>query len=129
MIKNGSSNLLNETFSNLPQLRSALNGWFRPMTFTKIVKTVVNYLVVETETDINFRGVWQAFGAEELKIVPEGQRSWSWWQVHSDTALDLNTDEIISYQQINYRVMKKIDHEGYGYFEYHVIRDYQDAPT
>jgi hypothetical protein len=127
MIGNGANKPLNNTFPNLPNVGGALNAWFRPMTFTLVTKEIVNYVVVETLTDVNFRGVWQALGSDDLRMLPEGQRNWSWWQVHSDTSLDLKLDDIIFYQEIRHRVMKKIDHSGYGFFEYHIMRDYQDA--
>ena len=127
MITNGANKPLTNTFPNLPNVSSGMNGWFRPMTFTLVTKTMVDYVIVETLNEISFRGVWQALGSNDLKILPEGQRNWSWWQVHSDISLDLKLDDIIFYQEIRYRVMKKIDHSGYGFYEYHIIRDYQDA--
>ena len=80
----------------LPFVGSALIDWFQAVTFTLVAKAVVNFEVVETLTTSSFYGVRQPMGPQELKIKPEGQRSWEWEQIHATPDLILKTDDIIS---------------------------------
>lgn len=118
MIGNAKNKKLGQTNPGLPDVSSAMEGFFVPMVFIKVVKTVVDFVVEETEQEIEFRGVWQVMGERELKLLPEGERSNSWYTVHSDRDLKLGLDEIIKYQGVKYRIMKNVPHEIYGYREY-----------
>lgn len=81
-------------------------------------------------TNVTFQGVWQPFTAEQLLLKPEGQRSWDWQMCHAEPALILNTDEIITYEEIQYRVMSKKDYSKYAYVQYDLVRDYSGSgPT
>ena len=117
---------LDESASGVPKMGETLQGWFQPMTFTKVTKSVVNYQNRETYEDIKFRGVWQPYTAEDLRMVPSGQRSWRWFRVHSEIALELKTDEIILYKGLKYRVMSKLDYTEYDYLEYNLVEDYRE---
>ncbi len=105
-------------------MSSTIVGYFQNLTFTTIVKTIVNYEVVETLTNIDFMGVWQPMSPQKLVMKAEGQRSWSWFQCHSTRDLGLNTDEKITYLGISYRIMSKLDYAAYGYYEYELVLDY-----
>ncbi len=111
----------------VPNVAGALTNWFQPMKFTIVTKTIVNAVVVETASDMNFRGVWQPFGSRQLSMKPEGQRQWSWYTCHSDIALGLIDDDVVTYLGIQYRVMEQSDFALYGYYEYHLVRDYVNA--
>jgi hypothetical protein len=108
----------------LPNVSGAMGGWFQPMTFTLITKSVVNYQDVEGESEINFRGVWQPATSEVLKLKPEGQRAWPWYMVHSDTSLKLKVDDVIVYEDVKYRVMERTNYNHYGYIMYIVVEDW-----
>ena len=124
-IFNANSILLSQNPGTLPQMNDALFNWYQPMTFTTIVKTVgPTYDVVETPTNVDFLGVWQPFGPEDLKMKPEGQRSWSWFMVHAEPGLVLNTDDVVLYLGIQYRVMAKYNYACYAYMEYHLVLDF-----
>lgn len=127
MIKNGSSILLNQKAGSLPDVSSGMLNWFQPLSFIVITKTMLNGRLIEEEDVKNFRGVIQSLRGQELQVKPEGQRNWKWWQVHSDIDLELNNDDKIVYRGIEHRVMTKIDHSSYGYYEYHLVEGYQDA--
>lgn len=127
MIQNGSSVPLNRSNGALPNMYVGVKNWFLPLKFWVLTKTVINFLVKETYVEFNFKGVWQSLNAEDLQIKPEGQRSWTWWQVHADVSLNLMVDNIIRYESVNYRVMAKIDHSIYGYYEYHVVQDWEGS--
>lgn len=126
-ISNAKDKLLNENTGSLPDMGGALLSWFQAMTFTVIVKTVVNFQVVETPTNVDFRGVWQQLSDRKLMMKPEGQRSWSWFQVHASPGLALQPDDVVSYLGVQYRVMARIDHRLYNFIEYHITNDFTGA--
>ena len=125
IIKNAADQAIDKDSGTLPNVSAAMKNWFQKITFTKIVKTIVNYKVVEVETDISFQGVWQTMSPRQLIMKPEKQRVEDWYICHAETSLILNVDEIIEYQSAKYRIMNKIDHSKYGFVEYHILEDFQ----
>ena len=114
-------------FTSLPQMQGALANWQQQLTFTTIVKTTVNYKVVETKTDVVFKGVWQPMGPEKIMLKPSGQRSWKWFTCHAQPFVNLKTDEEITFNGLTFRVMEKVDYKEYGYIEYHLVEGYKGA--
>lgn len=123
-ISNAKDTLLNQNSGTLPNMSDALLDWFQKMTFTRIVKNIVNFQVVETPTNTDFQGVWQPSSPQALLMKSEGQRQWKWFTVHADPSLHLDPDEIITYLGTQYRVMNKLDYTEYAYIEYELIQDY-----
>jgi hypothetical protein len=123
-IKNASSVLLTQNPGTLPSVQDAMLDWFQNLTFTRIVKTTINFNVVETPTSYSFQGVRQPFTAQQLVMKPEGQRQWKWETIHAFPNLVLNPDEIIGFAGQNYRVMRKSDFSEYGYVLYEIVQDY-----
>jgi len=115
---------LSANSGTLPNMSDALLDWFLPLVFTKIVKTVVNFKVVETPTAVSFSGVWQPFSAQQLKLMPDGQRDWKWFTVHALPALILVPDELITFRGLQYRVKMKTDYKEYGYVKYDLVEDF-----
>jgi hypothetical protein len=126
MIRNASSIPLSANPGTLPDVSGALADWFQPLTFTQIVKTVVNYQAVETETSTTFMGVRQPFSAQQLLMRPEGQRKWKWETIHAYPDLTLDVDDIITFSGVKYRVMQKSNWAEYGYVEYAIVEDYTE---
>lgn len=124
-IKNGSSLPLGA--ATLPNVSGALGGLLQPVTFVKIVKTVVDFKVVETRTEIAGRGVIQPFNDRQLQLKPEGQRAWTWLQMHADASLALDVDDVVTYAGKPTRVMSVKDFGVYGYLEYQLVQDYTEA--
>lgn len=124
IIKNASSVPLSANTGTLPDVSGALNNWLQPMTFFLLIKEIIGLQVVETPTDINFSGVWQPYTFEQLKLLPEGERHWKWFKLHTLTGLSLKTDDVVSYLGENYRVMNKGAYPEYGFWEYDLIKDY-----
>jgi hypothetical protein len=124
MIKNASNLTLEQNQGTLPQMAGAFQNWFQPMTFVRVVKSLVNFLNVETLTPITFQGVMQPLSPEKIILKSEGQRSWIWQQLHAEPTLILIPDEIVTYDGKNYRVMEKLDYQKYEFIEYHLIEDY-----
>lgn len=124
IIGNGSSIPLNASAGSVPDMSTALYNWMQPMTFSKIVKTIVDFQVVETPTVISFQGVWQPFSPQMLAMKPEGQRQWKWFMLHSPIALSLSPDEVVTYLGTQFRVMSTLDYKLYGYFQYELVDDF-----
>lgn len=119
---------LTQATGNLPNVSEAMTNWFQPMIFNLITKETVNFLNKETSNLITFQGVWQPYTAQQLLILPEGQRAWKWFMLHAEISLILEPDQIVEYESVRYRVMLKKDYQKYGYIEYSLIEDYQEIP-
>lgn len=115
---------LNTNPGTLPNVSAALTQWQQPMKIYKIVKTIVNFKVVETPTVINFSGVVQAGTPEQLIQKPEGQRSWRWSSIWILPGVDVSVDDIIESLGKKYRVMSKTDWVQYGYVALEVSEDW-----
>jgi len=126
-IKDASSLPLSQQTGNLPNVGSALLNWFQPMTFKILTKTVENFRDVETALVVVFQGVMQPLSDEDLRIKPSGERSWIWQNLHSDTSLEMETDDVVEYQGIQYRVKTKGNYAMYGYYNYHLVEDFEGS--
>ena len=111
----------------MPNMANTLNGWESSLTLIKISQNIVEGDVVQTETPINFMGVWQPLRDGQLQFKPEGQRSWSWYWIHAKSgSLNLQTQDKIIFQGKRYKVMSVKDYSLDGFIEYEVILDYQE---
>lgn len=108
----------------LPDVSGALLNYFQNMVFTRIVKTVINFVVTENPTDIVFRGVMQPYTPQRLDIKMQGERNWIWNTLHAEPGLPLYPDDVVIYQKTQYRIMSKSDYSSYGYVEYKLVQDY-----
>lgn len=116
--------------SGMPQVGRAFAGWAKPITLDKIVQEVVNGFVIETPMPFTFTGVIQPLSPKSLYLKPEGQRAFSWLQIHClSGAQNLNINDRIVWAGRIYKVMAQNDYSLDGYIEYHAIRDYQDGAT
>lgn len=124
MIQNGKDTLLTANPGTLPNMQNAIADWFQTMTFQKVVKTTVNFVLVEALTTFSAMGVRQPFTPQQLLMKPIGQRQWKWETLHCYPDLILDPDEIVLFLGTKYRVMQKLDWKEYGYLEYHLVEDY-----
>lgn len=128
-ITNGCNIPLNVQTGTIPSIGVALLDWFQPMVFTRIVKTILDFQLVETPTNINFWGIIQPQSGRQLNMMPEGQRSWNNVSVIAQDApdgalLSLIPDEVITYLDVQYRVMGTKNYSIYGFVEIVLSRDY-----
>lgn len=123
MIQSASKRGLN--FSRMPNLSGPVAGWVIDMVFQKVTTVIENFESKQTKEDIKFKGVWQPFNWKQLSTLPEGQRSWSWFWVHSLIDIKLSLNDKIFYKGVLYRVMGFKDYSLNGYFEYNLVEDYQ----
>ena len=118
------SSMLN---NGMPQMNTTLQGWEVPLTLVRITQNVVDGDVEDTETVINFKGVWQPLKDEALELKPEGQRSWEWVWIHAQASqLNLETGDKVIFNNKHYKVMQKKDYSLNSYVEYQLCRDYEE---
>ncbi len=112
--------------SGMPKISRAFNGWETNITLARITQTISNGLVIETQSNITFKGTVQPLSAEEINLKPEGQRSWQWLDIHCRSgSLNLSTNDRIIYSESKYKIMAIKDYSLNGYIEYHAVKDYE----
>lgn len=113
--------------SGMPNMANTLNGWEVPLTLVKVTQNVVDGDVVQTETKIDFMGVWQPLRDEQLQFKPENMRSWQWIWIHAKSgSLNLKTADKVIFNQKRFKVMAVKDYSLNGFIEYELVRDYQE---
>lgn len=123
-IRNASAYPLTSKSGTTPDVSGAMQDYFQPMVFTTIKKTVSGFQVLEAGTPINFQGNWQPFTPRALLLKPEGQRSWTWYELYADPVLTLETDSVVIWQNKQTRIMSRQDFGLYGYVVYHLVQDW-----
>jgi hypothetical protein len=113
--------------SGMPQMSAAFAGWTIPITLSRITQAVVDGFVTESSTSLTIQGTWQPLKPQEIALKPEGQRSWSWFDLHCEgSALHFDTNDRIVRDGIRYKIMAVKDYTLNNYSEYHLVLDYQD---
>lgn len=110
---------------SLPKIQFALNCWQEPITMTKVTQSIVDHQTVNTKELITFKGVVQPLTAEALKIKPLETRSWEWLMIHTRTAVELSTNDLVELDGKKYKVMFDKNYSRNGYYEYHLVKDYE----
>lgn len=112
----------------VPNMGEALRGWGRPLTIGLIRKELKDRREVDTNiVKIETQGTIQPFTAEQLKTKPEGERSWKWQMLHCTPSVEMETDDVAIIKGVRYRVMGKLPYGDYGYVQYELCQDYQNA--
>lgn len=124
-IQNAAQIPLNQQNSTVPNMSDALRNWFQKMNFTKVVKEVINFQLVESLCPITFRGVIFPLKTRDLELKPEGQRAWTWLALYSDPVLSLNVDDVVFYNGVRTRVMARSNFKLYGYMYYELVQDWE----
>ena len=115
----------NANLSNLPQLNNPIECWQIPITLIRIKQSIVEGDKVETQEEIEFRGVVQPMRAEDLQFKPENLRSWRWLWIHALAGtLNLQTNDKIMFNNVRYKVMAVKDYSIYSYIEYELVEDF-----
>jgi len=127
VIKNAADQPLFAVAGTVPDVSGALQDFYQPMTFEPLQKTAVGFQAVEVGQPINFRGVIQPLSERQLLLKPEGQRAWTWFTLHADTALVLGVDDVVLFKGKQTRVMARKDYVLYGYVEYSLVQDWTGA--
>lgn len=113
---------------SMPQITSAFAGWMNKITLLKITEKIVEGFVQVNKTPIKFQGTIQPLSARSIELKPEGQRSFTWLQIHciSRTAPLIPGDKIVWSGNI-YKVTDQKDYSLNGYIEYHACKDFQQG--
>jgi len=112
--------------SGMPDVSGTLEGWKHDITLVKLSRTITDGVSTPTETEHEYSGTVQPLSPQQIKLKDEGQRSWSWWQIHIDinAPVELIPDDRIVYNGLKLKVMAKRNYTLNGYIEYHAIEDY-----
>jgi len=114
----------------LPGMADTVGNWFQLLVFEKIVKTVVNFQVVETTVPVQFQGVVYTEPGRQLIMHPNGQRLWKRKTIVCWPTVLLAPDDVVKYEGIQYRVMMSTDYKEYGFMEMALVQDYNGSgPT
>jgi len=102
----------------MPDMSDAISGFAEDIQFAVNSKTVVDYEVVESRSSVEWTdGSLQPLPPQELRIKPEGQRTWKWWLMYTTKSLKL--DDILQDNcRRQYRVMEKTDWNAAGFYVY-----------
>ena len=114
------------TLTNMPNMSSTLNSWEIPMQLIKVTQTTSEGDASYNEQIFSFRGVLQPLKTEELLAKPEGQRSWNYYWIHTNSGLNFQTADKIIYQNTKYKITGVKDYTLNGFRELEVILDYQE---
>lgn len=118
---------LSELSSGMPQMQTALHGWEVAIYADYIKQEWVNGEVVEIKKTEKIIGTRQPLKSEEVELKPEGQRNWAWYQLHVDSKYKrLETQQVVNIKGEDYRIMAVKDYSLNGFYEYHVVKDYQE---
>lgn len=111
----------------LPNLTNALRGWEVPIIADYIKQEEINGDIVNISEQKRIRGVLQPLKAQEVNLKPEGQRAWSWYELHiSPEFKELQVEQYVHINGNKYKIMAVKNYDMYGYLEYHCVRGYDD---
>ena len=126
MIQNGRNIKLNNINNALPNMSNTITGWFLNITLQVVERVMQGADWVDGITKIiHTKGVVQPLNDEQLKIMPEGTRSWEWLMLHCLPNVDLKTNQFIMYDDKKYKIMTKKDYTKYGYIQYTLLEAYR----
>lgn len=111
----------------LPNMADTIANWFQLLVFEKIVKTVVGFAVQETTTPVQFQGVVYTEPKRKLIMAPDGQRLWKVKTVVCWPSAPIGPDDVVLYENVQYRVLASADYKQYGFMSYDLVQDYTGA--
>ena len=110
---------------SMPDNSQAVMRLLSPLIFEKLQVTNVNGLAQKVPIYIKTLASIQPLSARALAVKPEGQRNWQWLQLHTGTNVDLKNNDRIKIKGTLYKVMAKYDYSRNGFFEFHVVLDFE----
>lgn len=109
--------------TNFNDISDAFSEWLEPLVATRTTGSYVDGSWIDaTPTTINFNAVVQNATAQDLLVLPEGDRSSETIKIHTTTRLialiEGSTDgDIISYNSFDWLVYNVADRKLGGYFK------------
>ena len=116
-----------KSISGMPQISAAFSGWGVTLLLVKITQQIVDGFVQEIPHQIPFHGVVQPLSPKQLMLKPEGERAWTWLQIHmqASSPVKLAPNDRIMYNGQKYKIMARLDYTADNYVELHACQDYQ----
>lgn len=119
---------MGKTGSNMPDVSDGFGDWQERICLLLRTQKVTDGLVTNVDRRLTFYGCWQPLSPRTIALKPEGQRSWTWIQLHCRAqATNLKTNDRVFYNGDLFKVMALLDYGLNGFVEYHLVRDYQDG--
>ena len=114
---------------NLPNMSETIKGWFQPLTFRYVTRTLDDNGIWHNgeEQTIKTLGVVQPPRDIDLKILPEGTWNWEWQLLHCLPDVNLEVDQFVVYENIEYKVMQVKPWQKYGYRRYLLLEAFKAA--
>ena len=114
--------------AGMPQIQSAFNGWQNRVCLMRHIENVIDGFVEITEKPLSLYGTIQPLNPRAIELKPEGQRSWTWLQIHCQSrAITLIPGDKIKWQGELYKIMQQLDYGLNGYIELHAVKDWQQG--
>ena len=129
MISNAKDIPLSQSSSGLPDVGAAIMEILQPVVAVVMEKQQIDGYTQEIPVRINTKASIQPFSAQQLKMLPEGQRGWRYFAIYILSDVDLKPDEVFWINHNGYRIMAKYDWNRFGYFQYECVEDYNNAPN
>ena len=128
-IANAANVPLNVQTGTIPNVGGGLLDWLQPMVFTQVMKFTVAYQLIETITNVNFWGLAQPTQGRKLNIESHGQRKWAYITITAQDSpegalISLKPDDVVTYLNIQYRVIGLKNYAIFGYLELDLVNDY-----
>lgn len=113
--------------SGMPQMSAAFMGWSKTITLKKRIQSVdSDGMVYDVNSTIVFKGTIQPLSPKTIALKPEGQRAFTWLQIHALVGtLNLTVNDEIIYNGTKYKVMAVLDYSLNGFYEYHACEAFQ----
>lgn len=115
-----------EMAHTLPNLSSAIQGWFRPLVLNFINASVLEGKVKTGKKKFECQGMIQPFSAQQLRLKVEGERAWKWKLLFTTPEVSLDAGNDFTIKDTPYRVMRKCDWSEYGINAYELVEDFDE---
>jgi hypothetical protein len=109
--------------STMPNMRSAINGWVKPITMIRIRQRIVEGESQPIKVSIRTTGVIIPM-KESLVLKKEGDRSWKWSELYTTRDLDLETNDLVEISQLRYKVMSRLPYDDFSFRKFELIQNF-----
>lgn len=123
----GCDQAINLAQGTIPNVSDVIDDWMQNLVFEKVGKLVSGgtaFQAVETTVQMPFRGLIVPEKSWELALKPYGQRSWKFWRLYAETALQLFTDDVVLWNGVQTRVTGVNDYSLFGLMSYELAQDW-----
>lgn len=116
--------------NSMPTMGAAFSGWTVPVALVRLSQQIIDGIVTNTREYIRMIGVVQPLEARRLALKPEGQRSFTWLQMHIVGGYSpLKPNDRVEYKGKEYKVIALYDYSQSNYTEYELVQDFKGNPS